>query len=78
MSNPTLGYAERECISVNSFSPEETPEAFLQKETLTQEFSCEFCQISKNAVSYRAPPMAASVSSNKLVSTKLVSNHSPT
>ena len=22
MSNPTLGYAERECISVNSFSPE--------------------------------------------------------
>ena len=28
--------------------------------TLTQVFSCEFCQISKNTFSYRTPPVAAS------------------
>ena len=34
---------------------------FIKKETLTQVFSCEFCEISKNIFSYRAPLMAASV-----------------
>ena len=33
----------------------------LQKETLAQVFSCEFCQVSKNTFSYRTPPVAASV-----------------
>ena len=35
---------------------------FIQKETLAQVFSCEFCGISKNIFSYRTPPVAASVS----------------
>ena len=33
---------------------------FIKKETLAQVFSCEFCEISKNAFSYRTPPVAAS------------------
>ena len=33
---------------------------FIKKETLTQVFSCEFCEISKNTFSYRTPPVAAS------------------
>ena len=34
---------------------------FIEKKTLAQVFSCEFCDISKNTFSYRAPPEAASV-----------------
>ena len=34
---------------------------FIKKETLAQVFSCEFCEISKNNFSYRAPPVVASV-----------------
>ena len=34
---------------------------FIKKETLEQVFSCEFCEISKNAFSYRAPLVVASV-----------------
>ena len=33
---------------------------FSKKETLTQVFSCEFCQILKNTFSYRRPLVAAS------------------
>ena len=33
---------------------------FIKKETLTQVFSCEFCEISKNTFSYRTPLAAAS------------------
>ena len=32
----------------------------IKKETLTQVFSCEFCEISKSTFSYRIPPVAAS------------------
>ena len=32
----------------------------IKKETLTQLFSCEFCEISKNTFSQRTPPVAAS------------------
>ena len=28
---------------------------FIEKETLAQVFSCEFCEISKNTYSYRTP-----------------------
>ena len=35
----------------------------LEKETLAQVFSCEFCEISKNTFSYRTPPVVASVAS---------------
>ena len=36
--------------------------SFIENETLlVQMFYCEFCEISKNAFSYRAPPVAASV-----------------
>ena len=35
------------------------PATLLKKETLPQVFSCEFCEISKNAVSNRTPPVAA-------------------
>ena len=34
---------------------------FIKKETLTQVFSCEFCETSKNTFYYRTPPVAASV-----------------
>ena len=34
---------------------------FIKKETLTQVFSCEFCEISKNTFSQRTPLVAASV-----------------
>ena len=33
---------------------------FIKTEALAQVFSCEFCEISKNALSYRTPPVAAS------------------
>ena len=33
---------------------------FFKKETMTQVFSCEFCEIFKNFLSYRTPPVAAS------------------
>ena len=41
------------------------PEVFykkgvVEKETLAQVFSCEFCEISKNTFSCRTPPAAAS------------------
>ena len=37
---------------------------FVEKETLVQVFSCEFCKISENIFSYRTPPVAASVLNN--------------
>ena len=37
---------------------------FIKKEALTQVFSCEFCEISKNTSSYRTPPLAASICIN--------------
>ena len=37
---------------------------FIKKETLTQVFSCELYEISKNTFSYRMPPVAASVLSS--------------
>ena len=33
--------------------------SFIKKETLTQVFSCEFCEIFQNTFSYRTPRMAA-------------------
>ena len=33
---------------------------FIKKETLTQVFSCEFCEISKNTFFYRTPLVAVS------------------
>ena len=33
---------------------------FIKKETLTQVFSCEFCEISKNTFFHRTTPVAAS------------------
>ena len=33
---------------------------FIKKETMTQLFSCEFCEISKNTFSHRIPPLGAS------------------
>ena len=35
------------------------PATLLKKESLKQVFSCEFCEIFKNTVSYRTPPVAA-------------------
>ena len=34
---------------------------FIKKETLTQVFSSEFCEVSKNNFSYRTPPVVVSV-----------------
>ena len=33
---------------------------FINRESLAQVFSCEFCEISKNTFFYRTPPVAAS------------------
>ena len=45
------------------------PEAcnFIKIEALTQVFSCEFCEISKNTFSYRTSPVAASESNRTKV-----------
>ena len=40
------------------YSQENTCVGVFKKETLVQMFSCEFCKISKNAFSYRKPPVA--------------------
>ena len=47
------------------------------KKILVQVFSCEFCIIFKNAMFYRTPPVAASVSSviSKRISIKGYSYH---
>ena len=37
------------------------PATLLKKEPLAQVFFCEFCEISKNTISYRTPPVAPSV-----------------
>ena len=44
------------------FNKKRRPESynFIKKEALAQVFSCEFCEISKNTFSYRAPLAAAS------------------
>ena len=34
---------------------------FIEKESLAQVFSCEFCEISKNTYFYRTPQVTASV-----------------
>ena len=48
--------------STKSVVMNERPEAcnFIKKETLAQVFSYEFYEISKNTISYRTPPVAAS------------------
>ena len=38
---------------------------FIKKETLTQVFSCEFCEIYKNTFFHRTPPVAASETIHK-------------
>ena len=43
--------------------------SFIKKETLAQVFSCESCEISKNAFCYRTPPVAASVCCRRKVAT---------
>ena len=43
------------------FFPLQVAWNFFEKDTLAQVFSCEVCEISKNAFFYRASPVAASV-----------------
>ena len=52
------------------------PEAcnFIKRETLTQVFSCEFCEISKSTLSYRTSPVAASVFQYPSLNTSFVKN----
>ena len=38
---------------------------FIKKETPTKVFSCEFCEIIKNILFYRTPPVADSDESNQ-------------
>ena len=40
---------------------------FIEKETLAQVFSCEFCEICKNTFSSRTPLLAASISAIKYI-----------
>ena len=54
------------------------------KETPTQMFSCEYCEIFKNSFCYRTPPVAASVESKSEIDETLktflgimyINNHS--
>ena len=39
---------------------------FIKKETLTQVFSCEFCEVSKKTFSYRTPPVVVSMSNTHM------------
>ena len=60
----TTIFRETLCLLLLSKYPKHSlkkRENFIKKETLAQVFSCEFCEISKNTFSYRAPPVAASV-----------------
>ena len=43
------------------------PATLLKKETLTQVFSCEFCEISKNIFSYKTPLVAASACNSESI-----------
>ena len=58
----TRGSVKKVFLEISQKSPVPKPPAcnFIKKEILAQVFSCEFCEISKNTFSYRAPPMAAS------------------
>ena len=47
-------------ISQNSQENASARASFLKTETLGQVFSCEFCEIFKNILSHRTPPVAAS------------------
>ena len=47
---------------------------FIKKETLAQVFSCDFCEIFKNAYFYRTSPVAASNVSNLSVRTSKFGN----
>ena len=50
---------------------------FIYKETVAQVFSCEFCEISKNAFSYRTPLVAASfiLTLNTIMTKKYLKHH---
>ena len=48
-----------------------------KKETLTQVFSCKFCEISKNTFSYRTSPVAASVFLSLLLPIRFTLRYSP-
>ena len=48
---------------------------FIKKETQAQVFSCEFCEIFKNSLFYRTPPVAASSFSQLILSIFLFPQH---
>ena len=53
-------WQENTCVRVSFLIKLQTEACnFIKKETLTQVFSCEFWEISKNTFSYRTPPVAA-------------------
>ena len=53
-------FVKKKFLEISQNSQENTcaRDSFLP-ESLTQMFSCEFCEISKNTFFYRTPPMAA-------------------
>ena len=52
---------------------------FINIETLEQVFSCEFCEISKNAFSYRTTPVAASaIDSTAITATTIIQHYTIT
>ena len=55
-------------FNVKILNRPERPKAcnFIKKEAVAQVFSCEFCKISKNTFSYRAPPVAASINKSQV------------
>ena len=64
-SHPVV-YRKKELLEIFQNSQENTCARALacnliEKETLAQVFSCEFCEICERTFSYRTPPMAAFV-----------------
>ena len=55
----TRSYLKKVFLEISQNSLESTCDLacnFIKKETLTQVFSCELCEISKNTFPYRTPP----------------------
>ena len=53
---------ENTCIKVSFLNKVAGGLQLYQKKTLAQVFSCEFCEVFKNTLFHRTPPMVASAS----------------
>ena len=59
LKNFTISTEKNTCVRVSFLTKLQCN--FIKKETLTEVFSCKYCEIFKNSFFYRTPPVAASV-----------------